>query len=207
MTVPRAHGPDIATTPAAGLLAVIPALILAACLGGCTPKRVTHHDEFSPAPTTTAGQAGGEGELPTPSPRGRSGQDAPVGATADGVQLGLEAATLARAQLGKSYQWGASGPDKFDCSGLVCHVYGSLGVPMPRVSRDQARAGDEVSRSRLQPGDLVFFATEGKSINHVGIYIGHNDFVHAPRRHVPVRTDSLNDSYWSRAYRTARRVS
>jgi cell wall-associated NlpC family hydrolase len=77
---------------------------------------------------------------------------------------------------------------------------------MPRVSRDQARAGRGVSRRELQPGDLVFFATEGSSIDHVGIYVGDSDFVHAPRRHVPVKTDSLNNSWWRRRFKGARRV-
>ena len=192
------------------MIQVLVACLLAVVVGGCTPKRVTRRDDYSsakaPAPTSTAPDRT-DTDLPAPRPRGRAGQDAPGGATAEEVKLGLEAASLARAQLGKGYQWGAAGPEKFDCSGLVCHVYGSLGVPMPRVSRDQAKSGDEVSRSRLQPGDLVFFATDGKGINHVGIYIGHSEFVHAPRRHVPVRTDSLNDSYWRRCFRTARRVS
>lgn len=190
-------------------LPILVACLLAVVLDGCTPKRVIRRGDFSPAPTAapTAAPDRADTDLPAPRPRGRAGQDAPGGTTAEEVKLGLEAAGLARAQLGKGYQWGAAGPEKFDCSGLVCHVFGSLGVPMPRVSRDQAKSGDEVSRSRLQPGDLVFFATEGKGINHVGIYIGHSEFVHAPRRHVPVRTDSLNDSYWSRSYRTARRVS
>jgi len=64
-----------------------------------------------------------------------------------------------------------------------------------------------VARGKLQPGDLVFFATDGKGINHVGIYIGRDEFVHAPRRHEPVRSDSLDNVYWRDRYRTARRVT
>jgi cell wall-associated NlpC family hydrolase len=63
-----------------------------------------------------------------------------------------------------------------------------------------------VGRSELQPGDLVFFSTEGSAVNHVGIYVGGADFVHAPRRYLPVKTDSLNNSWWRRRYRGARRV-
>jgi cell wall-associated NlpC family hydrolase len=181
-------------------------VLLSVILVGCTPKRVVRDADFSPAPPAAAEVPTPEPDMPAPVPRGATGA-APRQAPAAGRQLGYEAATMARAQLGKPYQWGAQGPDRFDCSGLVCHVYGSLGVDMPRVSRDQARRGDEVARGKLQPGDLVFFATDGKSINHVGIYIGDDEFVHAPRRHEPVRTDRLDNAYWRQRYRTARRVS
>jgi len=215
MTVVRAAG-------FAALLLALPA--------GCTPKRVVQgrvetanhpsRQETSPTETpardepesTSAPELAPESapvaglDLPGPEPRGLSGT-APVRRTAAEVDLGLKAARLAREQLGKPYQWGATGPDRFDCSGLVWHVYGQLGVDMPRVSRDQARSGREVGRSELQPGDLVFFAIEGRTINHVGIYVGDQDFVHAPRRYQPVKTDSLNNSWWRRRYKGARRVS
>jgi len=123
-----------------------------------------------------------------------------------GSRLGFEAATLAKKQLGKPYQWGASGPDKFDCSGLVMYVYDNLGVKLPRVSGQQAYAGVHVDRQDLQPGDLVFFKLNGSRIDHVGIYLGKSSFVHAPRKHVPVRTDSLNDSYWRRRFKGGRRL-
>jgi cell wall-associated NlpC family hydrolase len=180
--------------------------VLLAILAGCAPKRVVRDGDFAPAPSDEVQAPAREPDMPAPVPRGATGS-APRHEPAAGRQLGQEAATMAKAQLGKPYQWGAQGPDRFDCSGLVCHVYGSLGVDMPRVSRDQARRGDEVERGRLQPGDLVFFATDGNSINHVGIYIGRDEFVHAPRRHEPVRTDSLDNAYWRQRYRTARRVS
>lgn len=208
---------------AVGLLG---AVLLVAAVAGCAPKRVVQgrvETPPAPRPETTATEPPAQAvpeprepaprqepvtglEMPRPEPRGRSG-GAPVRRTAAEIDLGLKAATLAREQLGKPYQWGATGPDRFDCSGLVWHVFGQLGVKVPRVSRDQARAGDEVRRSELQPGDLVFFATEGGGINHVGIYVGAGDFVHAPRRHMPVKTDSLNNSWWRRRYRGARRVS
>lgn len=197
-------------------------------LAACSPKRVTTHPEYAtattprtespelppelpPEPETPPGErATGDADLPSPTPRGQAGtttETQPTRHPTESLQLGLQAATLAKEQLGKQYQWGAQGPDKFDCSGLVCHVYGNLGVQVPRVSRDQAKTGQEVSRSKLQPGDLVFFSTSGGGINHVGIYVGHNEFVHAPRKHVPVKTDSLNDSYWRQRFKTARRVT
>lgn len=209
---------------AAGLAALLLAL-----LAGCTPKRVVqgrvetadHPSRQEASPTETPARDEPEStptqesasvqepvaglELPGPEPRGLSGT-APVRRTAAEVDFGIKAASLAREQLGKPYQWGATGPDRFDCSGLVWHVYGQLGVDMPRVSSDQARTGSEVNRSELQPGDLVFFATEGSAVNHVGIYVGDQDFVHAPRRYLPVKTDSLDNSWWRRRYKGARRV-
>jgi cell wall-associated NlpC family hydrolase len=133
--------------------------------------------------------------------------DEPAAQQSAGSGLGSDAATLAREQLGKPYQWGASGPNKFDCSGLVMYVYDNLGVKLPRVTGEQAYAGVHVDREDLQPGDLVFFRLNGSRIDHVGIYLGHAKFVHAPRKHEPVRTDSLNDSYWGGRFKGGRRLS
>ena len=195
--------------------AALPLLIAAAGLvGGCAPKRVVQgrmvRDEPPPpAPAPTVGVVVqpryGELDLPEPEPRGPSGAQLPD-RRPESVTLGLDAATLALAQIGKPYQWGASGPDRFDCSGLVQHVYGSLGIEMPRVSKDQANVGTAVRESDLQAGDLVFFSINGNEIDHVGIYLGDREFVHAPRRHVPVSTESLDNSWWRQRYRTSRRL-
>ncbi len=119
---------------------------------------------------------------------------------------GRMAAALAHEQLGKPYRWGGNGPDHFDCSGLVCYVYSTLGVDLPRTSRQQASAGRHVDRGDLRPGDLVFFRINGGGIDHVGVYQGRDRFVHAPRRDSPVRTDSLGNTWWSSRYRGARRI-
>ncbi|SFV71432.1 putative secreted protein [hydrothermal vent metagenome] len=90
--------------------------------------------------------------------------------------------TIAKSFLGTPYVWGATGPKKFDCSGFTRWVYRDIGIKIPRVSRDQARVGQYVSYSNLQPGDMVFFDTKkhrsGK-VTHVGIYLGNGDFIHA----------------------------
>jgi|GEM_PF-1130733 len=193
-------------------------------LGACAPKRVlpsgevVHGDEAvtaagadgraadREADSTQATERGSEDSgLPDPEFRGRAGTPV-TGSTPSNVRVGLRAATLAQDQIGKPYQWGGSGPDKFDCSGLVQYVYGNLGIDLPRVSREQATVGEEVPRSELQPGDLLFFATSGSDVNHVGIYVGRSDFVHAPRRHLPVRTDSMDNAWWRQRFRGARRV-
>ncbi|WP_237266932.1 NlpC/P60 family protein [Thermoclostridium stercorarium] len=114
--------------------------------------------------------------------------------------------TLIPQEMGKPYQWGATGPDSYDCSGLVYTLYGKIGVSLPRVSRDQAKAGVYVSKDSLQYGDLVFFAADGKNVNHVGIYVGNGEFVHAPFTGSVVKVSSLTTGYYSRTYYTARRV-
>jgi cell wall-associated NlpC family hydrolase len=118
---------------------------------------------------------------------------------------GDRVAALARTQVGKPYGWGAVGPERFDCSGLAAYVYRQLGIALPRVSMEQAGVGIHVDRSELKPGDLVFFSVRS-AFDHVGIFLGNNRFVHAPRRQEPVRVDNLDDAWWNRAYRGARRV-
>lgn len=185
-------------------------------LGGCGPKRVvsrgvvtepeigaaSRESQVVPAPAKSSANS----VLPDPKPLSRSGQDVVAVEKSTPSGLGPRAAELAKAQLGKPYQWGAAGPHKFDCSGLVQYVYGNLGVALPRVSGHQASAGVHVDRDELRPGDLVFFKLSGQRIDHVGIYVGHGKFIHAPRKHSPVRTDSLNDSWWRRKFKGGRRV-
>ncbi len=195
-----------------GLLLIL-ALLMALALSGCAPKKVMR-GQTDPDPADSAkivagppapGQYDSDLSVPSPQAHGRIGREH-RGTPSANLLLGLKAATLARDQLDKPYQWGAQGPEKFDCSGLVFYIYGSLDVDMPRVSRDQAKIGQKVSRNELQPGDLVFFITEGKVINHVGIYTGNSRFIHAPRRYSPVRYDSLNDAWWRRRYQFGRRI-
>lgn len=110
--------------------------------------------------------------------------------------------------LGTPYVWGGEDPEGgFDCSGLTQFVYREIaGVELPRTARAQRHAGTAVSKKHLKPGDLVFFATRRRGgVSHVGIYIGQNQFVHAPTRGATVRVDSLDNRYWSRHYVTARR--
>jgi cell wall-associated NlpC family hydrolase len=84
----------------------------------------------------------------------------------------------AHARLGTPYQWGASGPERFDCSGLSSWVWRKAGVSLPHSSRAQYAGGRKVSRAEIQPGDLVF---HGSPIHHVGIYIGNGNMISAPR--------------------------
>jgi hypothetical protein len=118
----------------------------------------------------------------------------------------LKLAKLISQEMGKPYQWGGAGPNSYDCSGLVYYVYGKLGITMPRVSRDQAKVGTYVSKDKLIYGDLVFFARDGKNVNHVGIYVGNGLFVHAPESGDVVKKTTLLSGYYERSYYTARRV-
>ena len=88
----------------------------------------------------------------------------------------------AKSFLGTPYVWGATGPNKFDCSGFTQWVYRDAGINIPRVSRDQARVGQFVSFNQLQKGDMIFFDTHKKrtgKVSHVGIYLGGGNFIHA----------------------------
>ncbi|MDQ1695577.1 MAG: peptidoglycan DL-endopeptidase RipA [Frankiaceae bacterium] len=104
-----------------------------------------------------------------------------------------QAVTYAESQIGKPYEWGAVGPDSYDCSGLVMWAYGNAGVTLDHWTGYQWREGARVSTSALRPGDLVFFATDTSNpdtIHHVGIYIGNGQMVEAPYTGANVRISS-----------------
>jgi cell wall-associated NlpC family hydrolase len=86
---------------------------------------------------------------------------------------------FAKAQIGKSYVLGASGPNAWDCSGLVQAAFKQVGISLPRVSQDQSTAGTPVSLSNLQPGDILYWGSAGSGAYHVAIYAGDGMFVGA----------------------------
>lgn len=95
---------------------------------------------------------------------------------------------LSLQHLGKPYIWGATGPNAFDCSGLICYVYAQIGVDLPRVTFSQVGCGKPVSPAGLAPGDLVFFRQNA----HVGMYLGGGWFIHAPHTGDVVRIAALS---------------
>ena len=102
-------------------------------------------------------------------------------------------------KVGSKYRYGASGPNAFDCSGLVSWAFKNSGKSLPRTSKAMSRVGSPVSKSALQPGDLVFFYG-GPS--HVGIYVGNGKVVHASNPRHPVRVADMK----SMPFHSARRV-
>ena len=99
-----------------------------------------------------------------------------------------KALAFARAQVGKPYVWGATGPDSYDCSGLTQASWKAAGVDLPRTTWDQVNAGTTVSLANAQPGDLIFFYDD---ISHVGLYIGNGMMIHAPKPGAYVREESV----------------
>lgn len=110
---------------------------------------------------------------------------------------------------GSPYVWAEEGPDKFDCSGFTYYLYGSMGIDIPRVARNQARFGKRISVNDLQYGDLIFFATSKNSshkITHVGMYLGEGWFTHASTvKHEVIYSNLFTSSYYKKRLRICRR--
>lgn len=102
-----------------------------------------------------------------------------------------EAIRFALEERGDPYVWGATGPDAYDCSGLMLRAYEAAGITLPRVSRDQYKAGAMLPVEQAQPGDLVFWAYDSSdpaTIHHVAMYLGNGKIVEAQQSGVPVHT-------------------
>jgi cell wall-associated NlpC family hydrolase len=116
---------------------------------------------------------------------------------------GARAATLARRWLGVHYRWGGASPSGFDCSGFTSYVWGRLGVELPHSAAAQFGAGTPVARSRLRPGDLLFFS----GLGHVGLYVGGGRMIHSPHSGSSVEIVPLADRYGARLVGARRLVS
>jgi cell wall-associated NlpC family hydrolase len=112
----------------------------------------------------------------------------------------LPAVRYALSLQGTPYRYGKDSPDEgFDCSGFVQHVYRAYGIPLPRTVREMAGYLSPIAFADRRPGDLLFFSLDGRPYSHVGIYVGSEDFVHAPSSHTGhVIVSSLRREYWAR---------
>lgn len=167
-------------------------------LARLTPPERAKATTGAPAVPVTAGPGGRSAPAPATSGTASPGRaTAPVTAPTSRASA---AVAYAYRKLGSPYVWGATGPDAFDCSGLIQAAYRSAGISLPRTTYAQINAGRRVSRSQLQPGDLVFFYS---GISHVGIYVGNGRMIHAPNPSAPVRVAPIDEMPFAGATRVA----
>lgn len=116
---------------------------------------------------------------------------------------------MVKALQGRPYVWAEEGPNHFDCSGFTYYMYGSMGIEIPRVAREQAKNGNEIKMNELVYGDLIFFDTEKNpkgNITHVGMYLGDGWFTHASTTEYEIVYSNLNTSpYYKKRLRICRR--
>ncbi len=146
--------------------------------------------EAAAAEAAAAGGAVGESApaaaaAPTTAPQAAAAP-APAGGGSGAAQAAVQTAL---AQVGDPYVWGAGGPNAFDCSGLTQYAYAAAGISLPHSSRMQAQMGTAVSRSQLQPGDLIFYYSP---VSHVSMYVGNGQMVHASTSGQPVKVVSVD---------------
>ena len=106
------------------------------------------------------------------------------------------------------YRYGGNSPASgFDCSGFVRYVFQqSLQWQLPRTSLEMSRTGEPLQEDQLRPGDLVFFNTQQQPYSHVGIYVGEDRFVHAPKSGKAIAIVNMRENYWRSRYDGARRI-
>lgn len=122
--------------------------------------------------------------------------------------VGNEVVEVASQYLGTPYKWGGSTPESgFDCSGLVAYSYAQVGINLPRTSRAQFDYVRPVNYRFLKPGDLLFFRLRSTRVSHVGIYLGENKFIHAPRTGKDVSVADLMSHFWRKRFVGAGRPS
>jgi cell wall-associated NlpC family hydrolase len=119
-----------------------------------------------------------------------------------------EITSTALGLVGVDYKFGGNHPDQgLDCSGFVRYVFQhATGIALPRSAKEQARVGQTVDKTQLQPGDLVFFNTRRFQFSHVGVYLGDNKFIHSPSRGGTVEVVNFDNRYWQKTFNGARRI-
>ena len=154
--------------------------------------------------TVTSQETVEENQVETENEAETEQEESSVGSSSEGKEV----VEFAKKYLGYKYVAGGSSPSTgFDCSGFTTYVFRNFGVSLNRSSKDQIKNGMAVSKSNLQPGDIVIFKNQGKTvIGHVGIYIGSGNFIHAANKKEGVVITALSSSYYSQRYVGARRV-
>ena len=121
------------------------------------------------------------------------------------ASAGDKAAATALTMIGRPYQFKGETPGGFDCSGLVRYSYLTAGIDVPHGTNALRSSTRSVGLRNARKGDLLFFIQEGKKYSHVGIYVGNDQFVHAPSTGGFVRKDSIDSPYWKKHYLDTRR--
>lgn len=138
---------------------------------------------------------------------GSRGDGTTAVAVAASTSLGQQVVDYAKQYLGCPYVYGGNGPSCFDCSGFTSYVYRHFGYTLNRTASTQLSNGTSVSKSELQPGDLVFFKyNTSKAASHVGIYIGNGQFIHASTNTYTVKIDDLTSGHYANVYVGTRRI-
>lgn len=206
--------------------ALTAALLLAFGLAGCQAGK--DGSSSAPAASDTQTPADTTGNTPETTPadtQAEATQPDPTDSTTpadptDGTEPGTDptqapanggnsaVAALAAQLEGKTFKWGATGPDEFDNSGLLYYCYKENNITVPRLTSDMAKAGTEVAKADLQPGDAVFFSnTPGENLAFAGIYLGNGKFIASANETRPVTVYTLSSTYWTERYITARRFA
>lgn len=132
---------------------------------------------------------------------GSSSSSSSSGSSSSSNTAGDKIVAKAKQYLGVPYKWGGTDPSGFDCSGFVYYVLRSLGINVSRTQTAMYAQGTPVSKSNLQPGDVVFFQNTYKAgLSHVGIYVGNGQFIHAPSSGKVVSYANLNTDYYIAHY-------
>ncbi|MWA01203.1 hypothetical protein F8568_012590 [Actinomadura sp. LD22] len=162
----------------------------------------TKHDELAKAKKDLDKKVKEQKKLVQQTGGASSGGSGGTGGTYNGPASGSARTALnfAYAQLREPYHYGATGPDSWDCSGLTMKSWAAAGVNITRTTTSQWAAVKHVSLSNIQPGDLVFFS----GLSHVGMYVGNNQFIHAPHTGTVVQIASLSGYYRSNLYGVGR---
>ena len=113
--------------------------------------------------------------------------------------------SIANSYIGSPYLYGGTTAAGFDCSGFTQRVFSDGGSSLPRTTSGQFNVGAPVDKGNLQPGDLVFFNTNGKGVSHVGIYIGSSNFIHTSLSSGVMISSIYDPHYWGSRYIGARR--